>query len=54
MPKTSVWRRKPGFGKSSKSDAPTIDEAGRDGARPAKWSFGVLNPLDTDEVPGTF
>lgn len=49
------WAR---FSRSSKGVRTTASEAssGGDGdvkARPEKWSMGILNDTETDEVPGT-
>lgn len=55
--KVPVWRQILGSTRSAQeptSYGSSID--GDDGvkARPEKWSMGVLNDKQTDEVPGTF
>ena len=51
----SRWKRM--FGRSNTARGPTISEASSEGfeemkSRPEKWSMGVLNDRETEEVPG--
>ena len=55
-PKAPIWRRF--FGASKATQEPSSSEHSMDGydeikSKPEKWSLGVLNDKETDEVPGT-
>ena len=55
--KVSLWKRLMGGTKSTLEPASTRSSIDRDDgnkARPEKWSMGILNDRQTDEVPGTF
>ena len=55
--KLSLWKRMMGGTKSTlepASSGSSIDRDDGNKARPEKWSMGVLNDRQTDEVPGTF
>ena len=55
--KVPLWRRVLGVTNSTQetmSPASSIDEDDGSKAKPEKWSMGVLNDRQTDEVPGTF
>lgn len=55
--KVSLWKRMMGGTKSTlepASSGSSIDQDDGNKARPEKWSMGVLNDKQTDEVPGTF
>ncbi|KAL8727113.1 MAG: hypothetical protein Q9181_005825 [Wetmoreana brouardii] len=54
----SRWRRFLGASSKSTGPLPATSEASSDGyeeikAKPEKWSMGVLNDKETDEVPGS-
>ena len=54
--KVSLWKRMMGGTKSTlepASSGSSIDRDDGDKARPKKWSMGILNDRQTDEVPGT-
>ena len=53
--KLPLWKRMMGGAKSTLEPASTRSSIDRDDgnkARPEKWSMGVLNDRQTDEVPG--
>ena len=55
--KVPLWRRILGSTKSAqepKSYGSSIDGDDGNRVKPEKWSMGVLNDKQTDEVPGTF
>ena len=54
-PNPSRWKRM--FGRSSAAEDPVVSRASSEGLgdvkrRPEKWSMGVLNDRETEEVPG--
>lgn len=54
--KVPLWRRILGGTKSATeptSSGSSVDEYDGNKAKPEKWSMGVLNDRQTDEVPGT-
>ena len=55
--KVPIWRRFLGNNQSALEPATSgVSTDGDDGnkVKPEKWSMGVLNDKQTDEVPGTF
>lgn len=55
--KVPLWRQIWGSTKSAReltSSGSSIDGDDGNKTRPEKWSMGVLNDKQTDEVPGTF
>ena len=54
--KVPLWRRMLGGTKSAQktpSSRSSVDEDDGHKVKPEKWSMGVLNDKQTDEVPGT-
>lgn len=55
--KVPLWRRMLGGTKPAQEPASSgnsVDDYDGDKAKPEKWSMGILNDRQTDEVPGTF
>ena len=55
--KVPLWRRLLGGTKSAQepaSSGSSVDGDDQNKAKPEKWSMGMLNDRQTDEVPGTF
>lgn len=51
--KTPFWKRMLG-GQEPASSGSSVDQEDGNKGKPEKWSMGVLNDRQTDEVPGTF
>jgi hypothetical protein len=49
----SKWRNQKSVEKNDSSTTNSDDEE-KAALKPAKWSLGVLNDTETDEVPGMF
>ena len=49
----SKWRNQKSAEKNDSSTTNSDDEE-KAALKPAKWSLGVLNDTETDEVPGMF
>lgn len=55
--KVPLWRRMLGGTKPAQepaSSGSSVDEDNGNKVKPERWSMGVLNDKQTDEVPGTF